>query len=336
VIIKPHPATILPIAISVAVFRDVLAAAGFDPNLVTLAVDTVADPIGIALVKHPATAIVDFTGSVRFGSWIERNAAPALAFTETAGVNTVVLHSCEDMEAVARSLATTLCLYSAQMCTSPQNIYIPREGVRVGAGDAARMMPFVDVADAIAGAVRKLTADPKRAAAIMGSIQSPATLDLIGEMAAGCATRGAVLLAPEPFVNPEFPAARTSTPLIARLTTAERDIYAEERFGPIAFVIETADADDALAQATGDVATSGGLTAFLYSTDPAYVERAERAYARAGAQLTINLTGPMPLNFAAAYSDYHVTGLNPAGNAALTDLAFVTSRFLVAQSRQPA
>ncbi|MBP6107745.1 MAG: hypothetical protein V9E93_18125 [Steroidobacteraceae bacterium] len=36
---------------------------------------------------------------------------------------------------------------------------------------------------------------------------------------------------------------------------------------------------------------------------------------------------------AAAYGDYHVTGLNPAGNATLTDLAFVASRFRITQSR---
>jgi hypothetical protein len=43
----------------------------------------------------------------------------------------------------------------------------------------------------------------------------------------------------------------------------------------------------------------------------------------------------MPLNFAASYSDYHVTGLNPAGNATLTDAAFVAARFRIAQSRRP-
>jgi hypothetical protein len=83
------------------------------------------------------------------------------------------------------------------------------------------------------------------------------------------------------------------------------------------------------------VAEFGGLTAFLYSTDEAFISNAEAAYARAGAQLTINLTGAMPLNFAAAYSDYHVTGLNPAGNASLTNLAFVASRFCISQSRRP-
>jgi hypothetical protein len=41
-------------------------------------------------------------------------------------------------------------------------------------------------------------------------------------------------------------------------------------------------------------------------------------------------------NFAAAYTDYHVTGLNPAGNACLADLAFVAGRFRIVQSRRPA
>ena len=96
------------------------------------------------------------------------------------------------------------------------------------------------------------------------------------------------------------------------------------------------DAQDALQQATTDAKQFGGLTAFVYSTDEAFIAQAEAAYARAGAQLTINLTGAMPLNFAAAYSDYPVTGLNPAGNASLTHLAFVANRFCITQSRRPA
>ena len=115
-----------------------------------------------------------------------------------------------------------------------------------------------------------------------------------------------------------------------------QDLYAEERFGPIGFVIDCDSAEDALHQATEDARLNGGITGFLYARDEAFITRAETAYARAGAQLTINLTGAMPLNFAAAYSDYHVTGLNGAGNATLTTLAFVASRFAVAQSRRPA
>ncbi len=332
VIVKPHPATVLPMAITVRVFRQVLAAAGFDPNLVTMALDSTAEPIGKVLVKHPKTAIVDFTGSVRFGQWVEQNAHPALCFTETAGCNTVVLESADDLDAALRSLATTLCMFSAQMCTSPQNIYVPAAGVNTPHG----RVPLDEVARRLADAVAALTSDPKKAAMILATLQSPQTLALLAQLRDEGAQRGKVLLEPAAYAHPEHPGARTSTPLMLQLDTSARALYAEERFGPVSFVIACQDAQDALRQATTDVKQVGGLTAFLYSTDESFIAQAEAAYARAGAQLTINLTGPMPLNFAAAYSDYHVTGLNPAGNASLTDLAFVASRFRITQSRRPA
>lgn len=336
VLVKPHPATVAPMAISVEVFRAVIAEAGFDPNLVQLAVDSSSEPIGKRIVSHPDCAIVDFTGSARFGAWVERHAPPALCFTETSGCNAVVIESCEDLDAVIRSLATTLCLFSAQMCTSPQNIYLPAHGVRVGVGAGQRIVPFANVAALLAAAVDAIGREPRKAAAILSTIQSPATLDLLEALQREGAARGRVLLAPSRYVHPEFPQARTSTPLMIELTPEQRDMYAEERFGPVSFVIRAADSAAMLAEATRDVREGGGLTAFVYSTDPTFVEAAEEGFARAGAQLTINLTGPMPLNFAAAYSDYHVTGLNPAGNASLTDAAFVAGRFRIAQSRQPA
>ena len=331
VIVKPHPGSVLPMAVSVRVFRDVLAEAGFDPNLVTLALDSVDAPLGKRLVQHPKTAIVDFTGSARFGRWVEQHAHPALAFTETAGCNTVVLASTEDLDATLRSLATTLCMFSAQMCTSPQNIYVPRGGVDTPAG----RVPFDEVGERLAAAVAAVGSEPKKAAMILATIQSPATLALLAQLRDEGARAGRVLLEPDAYAHPEFARARTSTPLLLQTDTAQGALYREERFGPVGFVIACADADDALAQASGDAQRHGGLTAFVYSRDEAYVERAVDAYSRAGAQLTINLTGPMPLNFAAAYSDYHVTGLNPAGNASLTDLSFVAGRVRITQSRRP-
>ena len=331
VIVKPHPATVLPMAITVKAFRAVLKASGFDPNLVTLAIDTTTEPIGKVLIKHPKTAIVDFTGSVKFGQWVEQNAHPAVAFTETAGCNTVVLESADDLDAALRNLATTMCLFSAQMCTSPQNIYIPQSGVQTLAGT----VPFDEVAQRLANAVEALTSDPKKAAMILATIQSSQTLALLKDMTAQASKRGKLLLTPKPYAHPDFSDARTSTPLMMQVTTKEHDLYSQERIGPISFLIRCQDANDALTQATQDAKNHGGLTAFLYSTCEEFIAQAETAYARAGAQLTINLVGAMPLNFAAAYSDYHVTGLNPAGNATLTNLAFVTGRFGIVQSRRP-
>ena len=50
---------------------------------------------------------------------------------------------------------------------------------------------------------------------------------------------------------------------------------------------------------------------------------------------SVNLTGGIFVNQAAAFSDFHVSGANPAGNATLCDGAFVSGRFRVVQSRIP-
>ena len=50
--------------------------------------------------------------------------------------------------------------------------------------------------------------------------------------------------------------------------------------------------------------------------------------------LSINLVGNIFVNQSAAFSDFHVTGGNPAGNACLTDAAFVANRFRVAPVRR--
>jgi hypothetical protein len=103
----------------------------------------------------------------------------------------------------------------------------------------------------------------------------------------------------------------------------------------VSFVIACESAEDALAQATARCAGVWRPDGLPVCHRRGLYRQGRAAYARAGAQLTTNLTGAMPLNFAAAYSDYHVTGLNPAGNASLTHLGFVAGRFGVSQSRRP-
>ena len=50
--------------------------------------------------------------------------------------------------------------------------------------------------------------------------------------------------------------------------------------------------------------------------------------------LSCNLTGGVFVNQSAAFSDFHASGANPAANAALTDGAYVASRFRIVQSRR--
>lgn len=326
VVLKAHPAATLPVAMVVQVCREVLAEAGFDPNLVSLAADTREQPATLSLVQHPDTAIIDFTGSPSFGTWLERNCPGKQVYTETAGCNSVVLESCQDLQLTARAIAQSLCQASAQMCTSVQNIHLPAQGIKV----AGKQVPLEQVQQALCEAVDFWLEDGRRAATLCGTLFDPqvqANIDRYRELAQGRLLRDSA-----PYQHPEYPAARTATPLIIAATRADRDWYRQEVFGPVSFVISNDSPQDCLDDATGNARDCGAITAHVYSVDDDFVERAVEAYHQAGASVAVNLSA-MPINFAAAYSDYHVTGLNPAGNACLTDLAFVASRFRIVQSK---
>ncbi len=83
-------------------------------------------------MTHRDVAIVDFTGGTAFGDWIEQNARQAVVFTEKAGVNSVVVDSVADLQSAVNNLAFTLSLYSGQMCTTSQNIFVPKDGIAAG------------------------------------------------------------------------------------------------------------------------------------------------------------------------------------------------------------
>lgn len=332
VIVKPHPIAVLPMAIVVETCRDVLREYGFDPNLVTLAVDTLAEPVAGKFLDDPAVQIIDFTGSPRYGGHLERTVTGKLLFTETAGVNSIVVESVANLTDSARAIARATCLFSAQMCTSPQVVYVPKDGISTGDGHAT----FDEVAEAIVAEIDAIAANVAQASAIMGAVQGKVSLDVVRETREAADKHGLrVLREASRYDHPQFPQARTMTPLVLAVEPKHQELYAEERFGPVLFIVAAASGDAAVAEATELAKTRGAISCYLYSTDEAFIERSVDLYARAGANLSINLTGAMWINFAAAYSDYHVTGLNPAGNACLTDIAFVASRFRIVQRRRP-
>lgn len=327
VVMKPHSGAILPAAITVEVAREVLAEAGFDPNLVALAAETVGEQRAAAeLALRPEVKIIDFTGSSRFGDWLEENARQADVYTEKAGVNCIVIDSVADMKAVARNLAFTLSLYSGQMCTTAQNIFIPRDGIPAGEG----RLTFDEVAGAIAGGVRKLLSDPERAAEVLGAIQCETT----AERTDRAAELGQVVLAPEVREHPRFPAARMRSPAILRVDAREAPTYGLELFGPIAFLVATDSTAESIERVRATVREHGAITLAVYSTDDAVLAAAEALAMEVGVALSVNLTDGVFVNQSAAFSDYHATGANPAANACLTDSAFVAKRFRVVQSRR--
>ncbi|MEU9118557.1 phenylacetic acid degradation protein PaaN [Streptomyces sp. NPDC048506] len=331
VLVKPHPRAVLPLALTVKVAREVLDDAGFPTDLVCLAVDRPDEGLAKTLAVRPEVRIIDYTGSTAFGDWLETHARQAQVYTEKAGVNTVVIDSTDDYKGMLSNLAFSLSLYSGQMCTTPQNLLIPREGITTDAGPKS----YDEVVSDLAGAVSGLLGDDARANALLGAIVNPQVKERI-EAAAGL---GEVALASREVANPEFPGATVRTPVIVKLDGAKPDseaAYLSECFGPVSFAVAVDSARDAVDLLRRTIREKGAMTVGAYTTSPEVEQLVEQACLEECAQLSLNLTGGVYVNQTAAFSDFHGSGGNPAANAVLCDSAFVANRFRTVEVRRPA
>ncbi|MGX1910818.1 phenylacetic acid degradation protein PaaN [Streptomyces phaeochromogenes] len=331
VLVKPHPRAVLPLALTVQVAREVLTEAGFDPNLVALAAERTGEGIAKTLATRPEIRIIDYTGSTAFGDWLEANARQAQVYTEKAGVNTVLVESTDNYKGMLSNLAFSLSLYSGQMCTTPQNLLIPRDGIRTEEGPRSYDEVVADLAKSVGG----LLGDDARANGLLGAIVNPDVKARL-EAAAGL---GEVALASREIANPEFPDAVVRTPVIVKLDGAKPDdqaAFMNECFGPVSFAVAVDSAADAVALLRRTISNKGAMTVGAYTTSEEVEEAVQEACLEECAQLSLNLTGGVYVNQTAAFSDFHGSGGNPAANAALCDGAFVANRFRVVETRKEA
>ncbi|SEK73631.1 phenylacetic acid degradation protein PaaN [Streptacidiphilus jiangxiensis] len=327
VVVKPHPRAILPLALTVEIARDVLTEAGFDADVVQLAPEQPGEGLAKTLATRPEVAIIDYTGSTAFGDWLEENARQALVYTEKAGVNTVLVESTDNYAAALGNLAFSLSLYSGQMCTTPQNLLIPRAGIATDQGSKS----FAEVVADLSTAVGRLLSDDAKASQLLGAVVNPGVLQRIERAEKG--ELGELALAPRAVVSPEFPEAVIRTPALVTLDAA-KDELPGECFGPVAFAIAVDSAAHGVELLAETVRTRGAMSAAAYTTSPEVEGAVVDAAVDAGVSLSLNLTGQVFVNQTAAFSDLHGTGANPAANAAYTDAAFVASRFRVMEVRR--
>ena len=326
VIVKPHSNAILPAAITVRILREVLAEQGLDPNLVLLSVAKDREATK-RLVTHPQVRSIDFTGGNAFGQWLLDHCRQAQVYAELAGVNHIVVDATDAYQDMLKNLAFTLSLYSGQMCTTSQAIFVPAGGIQTDLGHKS----YDDFCADLAAAIQRFLSKPEVACAVLGAIQSSDTLQRIEQANAG--SLGRVILASDKSTNPEFPSAEVRTPVLLACDASDEKAYMEERFGPISFVVKVPDTKAAIALSERVVSTHGALTVGLYSTSQEVIDQMTQATWRGKVALSINLTGGVFVNQSAAFSDYHGSGANPAANASYADSAFVANRFRVIQRR---
>ncbi len=319
VIVKPHPGAVYPAALLVASIQKALKDNGSDPHVIQLAPDASDAPNTKDLAEHPAVKLIDYTGNTAFGNYIE-NLPGKTTFTEKAGVNSVILDSVTDLKAVMQNLSFSACLYSGQMCSAPQNIFIPADGIKGPDGNIS----YDETVQALAKSIEGLASHPKMGPGTLGALQNDKTCTRVDN---AHRLGGKVILETKKIDNPDFPNARTRMPSVIELDVSQEDIYSDECFGPVVFVIKTKNTNDSLERARRLIEERGAITFAAYSTDEAMQKKITETIEETRTDVSLNFTGPVFVNTNAAFSDLHLTGGNNAGNGSFGNPRFVSGRY---------
>jgi 1-pyrroline-5-carboxylate dehydrogenase len=223
--------------------------------------------IGDALVLHPRTRFIAFTGSKEVGLRINELAARPQpgqiwikrTILEMGGKDAVVVDETADLDAAAEGIVVSAFGYQGQKCS---------------AGSRAILVDriYEPVVERVIARARKITVGPPvdRRNWMGPVIDANAYRKIMDYIEIGT-QEGKLLYGGGPAGDKGYfiqPTVFGDVPPTARIAQ-------EEIFGPVLACIRARDFDDALAIANG---TEYGLTGSLYSTNRAHIERARREF----------------------------------------------------------
>jgi hypothetical protein len=326
VIVLAHPASVLPLAMTVAIARQVIKESGFDPNLVSLLVDDTGQSSATMVSLRPEIRILDYSGDSKTANWLEENAHQAAVFTFKTGANCVVVDSTDNYQGMLRNLTFSICLGAGQLAATPRLILVSREGVRTADGIVSAEQFGRDLVFAIG----KLMESPAKAVEVLGAIHSPTMLDEIEALR----EQGDVMRDTSRVEHPHWPAALIASPLLLKLSIVEEEAKLFGIYGPIAFVADLATTTEALSVAERVMRQNGALNFSIYTTSAPIQSLAEDIASRVVVALNINLTGNLLISHTEAFADFYATGENAAASCCMVDVAYVARRFFVVQTRR--
>lgn len=203
-----------------------------------------------ALVSHPATRRVNFTGSTKVGRIIAELCARHLkpVILELGGKAPLVVLDDADLETAVNATAFGAFANSGQICMSTERIVVDEK-----IADA-----FVE---RLVGKVKSLPlGDPRKGPVVLGSLVDISAVHRCNEMIDDALAKGAKLLCGGKADSTLMPAT-----LIDHVTPAMR-IYGEETFGPVKAIVRVSGEDAAVACAND---TAYGLSSAVIGADVA-------------------------------------------------------------------
>ncbi len=303
VIWKPHSQAVLPVALVINEIRKVFHEAG-NAEVVQLALDS-REQRALELANAAEVNLIDYTGNTPFGDRLE-GIPNKTVFTEKSGVNGVLIHTLNDVSAVIQNIAFSCVLFSGQMCTSPQVIYVPQtieteEGLELSGKEFSEQLIT---------AIQEILSNPKIGKDTAANLHSDELKNRLNAFDSDYELIG-----------------EATHPFKIKVHESTDSLQGHEIFGPMLAIVKVENAELGLSHMAKFAAQQGAISASVYTTVQDFQRKAELQMELAGVGVSFNLTGYIWVNQASGFSDFHVSGANPAGNASLVSPDFCQRRF---------
>jgi 1-pyrroline-5-carboxylate dehydrogenase len=265
-----------------AKFMEILAAVGIPAGVVNF-VPGPGGSVGDALVDHPLTRFVAFTGSMEVGIRINERAAKVnpgqkwlkRTVLEMGGKDTIVVDETADLASAAEGIVASAFGFQGQKCSACSRV-------------VAVAPVYDELIDRVVERAGSLSVgDPSQRGTFMGAVIDSRSQAKIAEYIAVGKQDGRLVLGGETSAPAD---GYFVPPTIFADIPAESRLSQEEIFGPVLAFVKAEDFDQALDIANN---TLYGLTGGLYSKNPDRLARARRDFHVGNLYLNRKITGAM-------------------------------------------
>jgi 1-pyrroline-5-carboxylate dehydrogenase len=262
-------------------FLDVLEEAGMPPGVVNLCQ---GGPVfGQAIVEHPKTRFVSFTGSKKVGLEINERAAKTQpsqkwikrTILEMGGKDSIIVSADAELDDAVAGVIASAFGFSGQKCSACSRAIVEE--------------PIYDVfIDRIRERVAQLTVGDPAKNPNMGPVINPAAVQKIRNYIEIGKKEGRLIAGGNAIETPEN--GYYIEPTVFADVAPDARIAQEEIFGPVLAIIKAKDYDEALAIANN---TEYGLTGAVYTNDRQKLDHARRVFHVGNLYFNRKCTGAM-------------------------------------------
>ena len=211
-----------------------------------------------ALIAHPGTRRISFTGSTRVGRIVAEKAGRHLkrCLLELGGKAPLIVMADADIPEAIAAANFGAFMHQGQICMATERIIV----------DSAVAGEFTEGLAAKASALK--VGDPRDPETQIGPLITRASLQRVSELVEDAVSKGAALVTGGEAQGPCY------KPTVLTKVTPEMRLYEEESFGPVVPILEYRDIEDAIRTAND---TNYGLAGAVFSRDvPTALDVAQR------------------------------------------------------------